>query len=499
MKSPTILPILVLLVVLAALALPCAAYSSAMAGPVPAGRDTTTVSSYFESIRDNPNELRAFFLAMPKGGDLHNHLTGAVYAEDVIDISARHGILVDPATGQLAASSTAPGLVPVSSAYSNTTLYSNLVDDWSMRDYPANTGSGRAWFFKTFGLIGPATNYMGEMIASIRDRAADENVMYIETMMHARGTSTQEREAESKVPWNDNLSLMRENLLDAGLREVCIQNARNTALYDARSQELAGPGGKNVTVRYIYEAIRLNPKKDVYTDLVQAFETANQSSLVAGINLVGEEDTYYARTDYRLHMQMISYLHSVYPDVPIALHAGEQTTGLVPPEDLRFHVADAINTAKASRIGHGIDIMEEDNSSGTLDEMAQQNIPIEILLTSNEQILHVSGAEHPVSVYLGHHVPVVIATDDPGVERTDLSEQYAQLALQHPELSYEQIRDIDLNSIRYSFLPGPEKARMLAVLQENLDRFERSTGAGQQFSGYFFFMSEPVRAGDGIS
>ena len=63
---------------------------------------------------------------------------------------------MDPASGQLYASNTAPALIPVSVAYSNATLYSMLVDDWSMRDYPENTGSGSQWFFKTFGLIGPA-------------------------------------------------------------------------------------------------------------------------------------------------------------------------------------------------------------------------------------------------------------------------------------------------------------------------------------------------------
>lgn len=37
-------------------------------------------AQYFESIRQNPNELMAFLREMPKGGDLHNHLLGSVYA-----------------------------------------------------------------------------------------------------------------------------------------------------------------------------------------------------------------------------------------------------------------------------------------------------------------------------------------------------------------------------------------------------------------------------------
>jgi hypothetical protein len=40
---------------------------------------------YFEGIRKDPNLLVAFLLDMPKGGDLHNHLSGAIYAETLIN------------------------------------------------------------------------------------------------------------------------------------------------------------------------------------------------------------------------------------------------------------------------------------------------------------------------------------------------------------------------------------------------------------------------------
>ena len=48
-------------------------------------------------------------------------------------------------------------------------------------------------------------------------------------------------------------------------------------------------------------------------------------------------------TDYRLHMQMIDALHTLYPKVHITLHAGEIALGLVPPEGLKFHIRDAID------------------------------------------------------------------------------------------------------------------------------------------------------------
>src|SRR6201999_308562 len=43
-----------------------------------------TIDKCFESIRKNEAELTAFFQQMPKGGDLHNHFTGSIYAETYI-------------------------------------------------------------------------------------------------------------------------------------------------------------------------------------------------------------------------------------------------------------------------------------------------------------------------------------------------------------------------------------------------------------------------------
>src|SRR5438309_10592540 len=39
--------------------------------------------------RENPLQLRQFLLKLPKGGDLHNHLSGAVYAESWIRAGRR--------------------------------------------------------------------------------------------------------------------------------------------------------------------------------------------------------------------------------------------------------------------------------------------------------------------------------------------------------------------------------------------------------------------------
>jgi hypothetical protein len=140
--------------------------------------------------------------------------------------------------------------------------------------------------------------------------------------------------------------------------------------------------------------------------------------------------------------------------VKIALHAGELDLGLVPPEDLRFHIQEAVEVAHASRIGHGVDIMRETGSQKTLSEMARDKVAVEIMPVSNKVILEVSGEDHPFPVYLSRGIPIVLASDDPGVLRTDLTEQFVIIAHTYPEAKYSDFKRFARNSLEYSFLKG---------------------------------------------
>ena len=102
--------------------------------------------------------------------------------------------------------------------------------------------------------------------------------------------------------------------------------------------------------------------------------------------------------DYWLHMLMFKYLHSLYPDVKYTLHAGELTLGLVPPEELTWHISGAVYTAGANRIGHGVDMAYEANCYDLLRYMSKNKIPVEINLVSNEFILKVKDDRHPITL-----------------------------------------------------------------------------------------------------
>src|SRR5262245_9897516 len=46
--------------------------------------DGRVTAARFEALRGNHTALRAFLSRMPKGADLHVHLSGAIYVEDFI-------------------------------------------------------------------------------------------------------------------------------------------------------------------------------------------------------------------------------------------------------------------------------------------------------------------------------------------------------------------------------------------------------------------------------
>jgi adenosine deaminase len=152
-------------------------------------------------------------------------------------------------------------------------------------------------------------------------------------------------------------------------------------------------------------------------------------------------------------MQMLNSLRPLYPQAHLTLHAGELAPGLVPPDGLTFHVRESVMTARAERIGHGVDIMHEDRPYELLQEMARRNVMVEICLSSNDLILGISGSQHPLATYLQYGVPVALATDDEGVSRSEISREFLKAA-QEQGLGYAQLKTMARNSLQYAFITG---------------------------------------------
>ena len=113
----------------------------------------------------------------------------------------------------------------------------------------------------------------------------------------------------------------------------------------------------------------------------------------------------------------------------------------------------AVEVAGTDRIGHGVDVMYEQEPEKLLKDMAAKKVLVEINLTSNEDVLGVSGKNHPFPIYRKFGVPVALSTDDEGIERIDLTNEYVH-AVESYDLNYADLKQLARNSLEYSFLPG---------------------------------------------
>ncbi|HEV2148665.1 MAG TPA: hypothetical protein VGR37_14775, partial [Longimicrobiaceae bacterium] len=248
-------------------------------------------------------------------------------------------------------------------------------------------------------------------------------------------------------------------LLAGGLRDTLAAASRMLDRAEARRRELLRCGtpradpGCGVEVRYLYQVSRGRPPANVFAQILAGFEMASSDPRVVGFNLVQPEDGLVSMRDYSLQMRMIGHLRRMYPGVRFALHAGELAPGLVPPEGLRSHVREAVEVAGASRIGHGVDVMHEDDPYALLRTMAGRGVLVEIALTSNDVILGVKGADHPLRAYMEAGVPVALATDDEGVARSEMTMEYLK-GVREQRLGYLELKSMARNSLEHAFVEG---------------------------------------------
>ncbi|MGA7157448.1 MAG: adenosine deaminase [Acidobacteriaceae bacterium] len=433
-----------------------------------------------------PGELYAFLKPFPKGADLHMHLSGAVYAETFIAEAARKGLCVasvdhgTPATprGQDAVRFVEPehdqpnhcaaGEVTAASALSNQPLYDDLVDSFSMRAFVPTEGiDGHDQFFSTFERFSGLSSDAGEWLDEVATRAAAQNEQYLEIMQtptfsHAAalGYKLGWPEGAAKEISRAQLSQLRDQLLTAGLRDEVSTDMKEFANAQAQRNAIercdstaAETSACRVRIHWLYQILRGFPPQQVFAQTVLGFEVASTDPDVVGINFVMPEDGYLSMRDYHLQMQMLDYLHSVYPRVHISLHAGELAPGMVPPAGLSFHIRQAIDLGHAQRIGHGVDVLYEDHPAALLKQMAAEHIMVEINLTSNAGILGIEGKAHPLHAYMAAHVPWALSTDDEGVSRIDLTHEYVR-GVQEQGLTYLDLKRSARTSLEHAFLHG---------------------------------------------
>jgi adenosine deaminase len=457
LRSGVLFRLMALVIALLAI-MPPAARAAAIASPEEATAAT------MRSLGADQAKLRLFLQRMPKGGDLHNHLGGAIYAEDLIGWADKDGLCVRADRVRLApAPCDGKTALPAASLTGDYDRYSRAIDALSTRGFERGVGdravSGADRFFATFEDFGAAyIGNVGKALALAREQAADDRLAYLELQIGAEPLD----QALTKG-WSDGIAptdfpgmlarLARDlpKATAAAHRDLDAMEAEAVAI-DRCASPAPAPACA-VKVRYLMSAMRTMTPDRVFAELAYGFALVRADPRVVGVDIVAPEHDPVAVRDYRLHMAMFAFLKQRFPQVPLSLHAGELTLGLVPSRDLRFHIHDAVTVAGARRIGHGVDIAYETDALPLLRRMARDRIAVEINLTSNAVILGVAGTAHPLALYRAMGVPVVLATDDEGVSRIDLTNEYLR-AVTEQGLGYRDLKAIARDGIEYGFLPG---------------------------------------------
>lgn len=427
------------------------------------------ITHFFSNIKKNPAELYQFFKKMPKGGELHYHLAGGASPETMLSLAPRGNYCMDKLSHTVHVTKPAHirthcNGIALKKLQKNSELYKETLHAWSLKDFTPKNESNHDHFFASFFKFNPiVSDYGPELLADVMKNAIRQHELYMEVMIlpdnaHSstfghllqRGKSLSEKKDIVLAS-----PLMQENIKHTiNESRLLLQKTHQLLHCDSASKDPACA----LTVKFLYIILREQPINNFFTQALNGFAAASQSKELVGINLVQAEDGPISLRDYRRQMKIINFLHQVYPNVHVSLHAGELAPGnlgenKLHPQELKYHIHDAIITGHAERIGHGTDINYETRAEDLLDHMAKASIPVEINLTSNQKLLNVDRKTNPIKHYLRHKVPVVLSTDDEGILRTNLTREYVKAVIEQG-LDYATIKTINRNTLTYSFLPG---------------------------------------------
>ena len=421
-------------------------------------------ADWFEDFKaaGNAEDLYRVLYYMPKGGDLHNHLSGAAFSEWWYEAA-----LAEKQRGYEYYTKVRIencrdyggdefSFVPYYLMFRNiqASQYEQLGDcekseykrleDLTNNEKAAWMDSirldkaheGRDEFFQTHWqrLFALANNpwIQAEILYRNMEAFGEEGVTYLELQVAVRGFL---RPDGSVMPPNEPADILRERLQQ--------KDAIDTG----------------VTVRFQIAILRFRPNAEESLRAIYKFVHDN-SDVFVGVNMVGREDNdkgYPAR-----FLPTMRDLRRQYSGVNLSIHAGEV-------DEPNSHVRDTLLLG-ANRIGHGLNLITDDD---TMLLMRHGPYLVEINLISNLVLGYVTDySQHPFPEYLRTGIPVALSTDDRGMWDSTMTDEF-YVAVTEFNLSWVEVKQLSRNSLAYAFVAPELKRDLLAKYEANISRFER--------------------------
>ncbi|MDO6539799.1 adenosine deaminase [Alteromonas stellipolaris] len=448
----TILPFyLVLFISLTSLAYKSVAASNAVAD------SSFSMSLWFENFKKTatPRQMYQFLQAMPKGGELHHHLSGSGFSEWWYELGA------DPTQN------------------GGYTYYTQVSDRKCQSDKQSalrfHTISETTWMtlpdclqqnYTELALLNE--NQKQDFMDSIRLHTPSEGrEEFFSTHWQRLNELTANPILVSKILLRNMQEYQKENLQYLET-QVNVRYAKKPdgSPYDpdealaVYTDMLASKEAQatQVTVRLQYALVRFLPNAEAQLEWIYSFVDKHRDIYV-GINLVGREDDKNGHP--KRFASTLRTLRAHYPKILLAFHAGESETA-------DSNVRDTLLLG-AERIGHGLNTIFDPD---TLLLMRNSHYLIEINLISNLLLDYVPNYEsHPFPEYLRTGIPTALSTDDRGMFDSTLTDEF-YIAVTEFNLSWEELLTLGTNSLQYSFLQPDVKAQQLALYHQRMRDFE---------------------------
>lgn len=412
------------------------------------------------AARATPRELYALLYEMPKGGDLHNHATGANRGEWMYEVCTdplRNGgetfytrihftdseDAVSPSVRFQTVRRRAYDRMPVSMQKEFVPLASLNPDErraWCSSRRLDGSGNGRIEFFShmgpRFAQINTCLPVITELLVYNLRAFGAEHVAYVESQFTVEGVVDNEGRP---IPTEEAVAFVRDRL--------------------ARP-DVAATG---VTVRFQRTISRFAPDAEKRLADAYAFVDAHRD-LWVGLNLAGIEENGYGYPSRFL--DTFRTLRAHYPTLALSIHAGEM-------DGPDRHIRDTLILG-ASRIGHGINLIKDPDTLLLLQQTSR--VLVEVNLISNHLLGYVPDlATHPFPEYLRTGVTVCLNTDDRGAWDSNMTDEYyTAVTLFH--LSWAEMLAMGRASIQHAFVQDDVKEQLLAAYNARIAAFEARLG-----------------------
>ena len=424
----------------------------------------TASADWFDDLKapGNAEDLYRTLYYMPKGGDLHNHLSGSAFSEWWYDAAlaekergyeyytkVRIENCRDYGGNEF-------GFMPYYMMFRNiqASQYGQLSDcekseykrleDLTEEEKAAWMDSirldkaheGRDEFFQTHWQrlfdLGNNPWLQAELLYRNMKSFGEEGVTYLELQVSVGGFR---RPDGSVISPSEAANVLRERL---------------------RKKDAIDTG---VTVRFQIALLRFRPNAEESLRVIYKFVHDN-SDVFVGVNMVGREDN---DKGYPLRfLPTMRDLRRQYSGVNLSIHAGEV-------DEPNSHVKDTLLLG-ADRIGHGLNLITDDD---TMRLMRHGPYLVETNLISNFLLNYVNDySEHPFPEYLRTGIPVALSTDDRGMWDSTMTDEFF-VAVTEFNLSWAEVKLLSRNSLAYAFAEPELKQQLLATYDSDISQFER--------------------------